>query len=96
MPSCVGTASVATTNRNRPLRPRKRSLAKANPASVENSTVDTVTVPDTTTLLPSACQNGTVSKHPPRRCARKLPPGSSGGTFSVSMPLSRLATRNDQ
>ncbi|OAP28602.1 lac repressor [Amycolatopsis sp. M39] len=39
------TASVTTMNTNKPLRPRKRSLAKANPASDENSTVVSVTVP---------------------------------------------------
>src|SRR5687767_6104032 len=95
MPSCVGTASVATTNRNNASRPRNRSLANANPASVENSTVVNVTVPDTITLLPSAFQNGTESN---TRAAfeKKLPPGSSGGIRSESIELSRDATRNDQ
>ncbi len=95
MPSCVGTASVATTKRNSALRPLNRSLANANPARLENSTVEIVTDPATMTLLPSAFQNGTVS-NTRAALAKKLPPGTSGGTCSVSIELSRLATRNDQ
>ena len=95
MPSWVGTASVTTMNTNSSLLPRNRSLAKANPASEENSTVVRVTVPDTMTLLASAFQNGTVS-NTRAALAKKLPPGTNGGMRSVSIPLSRLATRNDQ
>ena len=87
MPSCVGTASVTTMNTNSPLRPLNRSFAKANPASEENSTVVSVTVPDTMTLLPSAFQNGTES-NTREALAKKLPPGRNGGMRSVSIPLS--------
>ncbi len=95
MPSWVGTASVATTKRKSALRPLNRSLAKAKPARLENSTVEIVTEPATMKLLASAFQNGTVSKTR-AALAKKLPPGVSGGTCSVSTELSRLATRNDQ
>src|SRR2546421_1766155 len=95
MPSWVGTARVATTNTNNALRPRKRRRAKANPASVENSTVETVTTPPTITLLLKALQNSTLSKTR-RALAMKFPPGSIGGTFWGSIDGSRLATRNDQ
>ena len=58
IPSCVGTAIVAMTKTSRPLRPRKRSLAKAKPAIAEKSTTSTATVELTRMLLPSAFQNG--------------------------------------
>src|SRR5688500_5434216 len=61
IPNWVGTASVATTNRNSTPRPRNRNLANANPASVDSRTTDSVTVPETMKLLPSAFQNGMVS-----------------------------------
>ena len=39
-PSCVGTAIVATTKTSSHLRPRKRSFANAQPASVEKNTTE--------------------------------------------------------
>ena len=61
MPSCVGTAMVATTPASSADRPRNRSLAKAYPASVPKTTVEVAQTDDTSTLLPRAFQNGTVS-----------------------------------
>ena len=94
-PSWVGTARVATTKTSSGVRPRKRSLANAKPASVEKNTTDVATVVETSRLLPSAFQNGTASK---ARWAfsKKWPPGSSGGTRSVSTSRLCEPTRKDQ
>src|SRR5438067_11187482 len=94
-PSWVGTAKVTTMNTNNALLPRNRSLAKANPASEENSTVVRVTVPDTIRLLSKAFQNGTVL-NTLAAFEKKFPPGISGGMWSPSIEASRLATRNCQ
>src|SRR6478609_6229720 len=59
IPSCVGTAIVAMTKTSSPLRPRKRSLAKAKPAIAEKRTTRSETVVLTMMLLPSAFQKGT-------------------------------------
>src|SRR4029450_5226933 len=78
------------TQTYRALRPRKRSLAKANPARVEKRTTDRVMAPAAIRLFDSAFQNRTWSK---TRCAllKKLPPGSSGGVESKAVVDSRLA-----
>ena len=57
MPSWTGTIIVTTTASSSVLRPRKRSLAKAKPASAENMTTEMVTVPATRKLLTRAWQN---------------------------------------
>ena len=58
MLSCVGTIIVPTTRASsRPL-PRKRSLAKAKPASVQHSTVPTVIALETMSELTIALPIG--------------------------------------
>ena len=47
IPSWVGTIMVAMMNSISALRPRNRSLAKANPASEEKNTTEMVTTPAT-------------------------------------------------
>ena len=60
IPSCVGTAIVAMTKTSSPLRPRKRSLAKAKPGQRrEEHDEDRHDRGLTMMLLPSAFQNGT-------------------------------------
>ena len=76
IPSCVGTAIVAMTKTSSPLRPRKRSLAKAKPAIAEKSTTSTATVVLTRMLLPRAFQNGIVVMTV-LAFWRKCPPGTS-------------------
>jgi hypothetical protein len=76
--SCVGTSIVPTTAVNNPLRPRKVSLAKAKPASVDVNTTATVIVPATITEFVSAspklpCSNAV------DRLSHSEPPGTSGG-----------------
>ena len=75
-PSCVGTHIVAMTKMSSASRPRNRSLAKANPASVDRSTTATATTVDTMTLLRKARQNGSVVTTV-RAFSMKLPPGRS-------------------
>ncbi len=87
MPSWVGTARVAITKTSRPSRPRKRSLAKAYPASVEKDTTDSVMTEDTTRLLPRAAQKSTVL-NTSAALSQKRPPGSSGGQAEAKTPES--------
>ena len=54
MPSWTGTIIVATMTSSSALRPRKRSLAKANPASVEKNTTEIATTAETIAELTSA------------------------------------------
>src|SRR5207248_7389797 len=54
MPNWVGTIIVAITVPSRAPRPRKRSLAKAKPASDEVSTTEIVTIEATSTELVKA------------------------------------------
>src|SRR3954452_10960067 len=94
MPSCVGTARVATTKTISPTCPRKRSLANAKPARVEKVSTETVMTPDTRRLLSIACQNATVSK----TCAalvQNCPPGSSGGQVALRVAEPLDPTTND-
>jgi hypothetical protein len=57
MPSWVGTAIVPITKASSPWRPRNRSLAKENPASVAKKTTETDVITATITELRTACQN---------------------------------------
>ena len=88
-------AMVATITSSSALRPRKRSLAKAKPASVEKSTTATVTLAETSTEL----------TRPRRKCASslassrstfspRLPPGVSTGGSPPMVSLVRVATTN--
>jgi hypothetical protein len=78
MPSCGGTIRVPMVTNSSRLRPRKRSLAKAKPARVENSTVPSAMLPATTVEFSSALAMFTwVSAL--LRLESRLPPGSSGG-----------------
>src|SRR5690606_3134127 len=93
-PSWVGTAIVATTNTSSGPRPRKRSLANANPASVANSTTESETVVETMIEFSVARQNGTWLMTV-AALRRKLPPGSSGNGVRASTVESWLPMRND-
>ncbi len=90
IPSWVGTAIVAMTKTSSPLRPRKRSLAKAKPAIAEKSTTSSATVPLTRMLLPRAFQNGIVVMTVLAFC-RKCPPAraSRGPARSPRSPCCR-------
>ena len=91
MPSCVGTIMVATTSRRKALRPLKRSLAKAKPASVENRMTEAVMTDAASRLLSSASPNGTVSKTR-RTLSTRLAPGIIGGGTRPRAELSCDAT----
>ena len=79
MPSWVGTIMVATTTSSRnACAARNRSLAKANPASVEKSTTEAVTADATISELSRAMPNGTVSKTR-RMFSTRFAPGEIGG-----------------
>ena len=75
---------------NRTLRPRKRSLAKAKPASVQNSTVAAVISPETSSELTSArpmlCCSIAVAT-----LVHRSSPGSSGGGQTFISAIGRLA-----
>jgi hypothetical protein len=84
MPSCGGTISVPMVMNSRTLRPRKRSLAKANPARVQNSTVPSAMLPATMVEFTSAL-NMLTWVRALWRLETRLPPGSSGGgTLAMS------------
>ena len=70
IPSWVGTIIVTTSRVSSALRPRNRSLAKANPARVEKNTTETVIDPDTTNEFTSASANGAVSNACSATCGR--------------------------
>lgn len=75
------------------LRPLKRSLAKANPASVANSTVDSATAPATIRLLNMALPSA-ASCHALPRFSSRCGPGRNGGGVWVTRVLSdEAATR---
>src|SRR3954469_24596957 len=94
-PSSVGMAWVAMISSSRTLRPRNRSLANANPARVENSTTDTVTVPATTIELVSANAKSVVSKTRAMFWNRWPPGTRTGGTVSIASGVCDDTT-NDQ
>src|SRR5437763_7124995 len=83
MPSCVGTIIVATITASSAWRPRKRSLASANPARVAVSTIETVTVADTTNELNSALRMSTRSSMRRRLSSRWVPGTRSGGDLLI-------------
>ncbi len=95
MASWVGTIIVAMTRANRPLRPRNRSFAKANPANVDVRTTETVTVDDTTREFVSANSISVLPKTLPRFSSR-LPPGSRAGGILLICEVSWDAATNDQ
>src|SRR5690606_37182220 len=78
---------VATTNTKSPWRPRKRSLAKANPASAEVSTTATVATEATRRVFSSARPNWTSSLAKTRSMlpASWSPGSSGGGTLRISL-----------
>ena len=69
---------VATHRPSRALRPRKCSLAKAKPASVQKATVPRVIAPETISELISPRFSGARSKACPR-FSNRLALGSIGG-----------------
>lgn len=83
-PSWVGNSMVPITTSSSALRPRKRSLAKAKPASVQHTTVPAAmeldTINELTRALPmSACCSAWWMLWP------RFPPGiSGGGTWLMS------------
>ena len=75
-PSCVGTARVATTKTSSHLLPRKRSFAKAHPASVEKRTTDAAITVELKIEFHSAGQKFTAGLLTTvMALAMKLPPG---------------------
>src|SRR6516165_9689602 len=95
MPSWVGTIMVATTTASSPLRPRKRSFAKAKPASVEVNTTLAVTVTATRVELVRASHISVCENALRRFSSRWLPGTSAGGTLAMA-ELSREAATSDQ
>ena len=77
------------------VRPRKCSLAKANPASAHSTPWATPIVPATMRLFSSDWRNGTVVSTSRARC-RKFPPGTTSGGSCVAVALSVVATTNIQ
>src|SRR5690606_5704470 len=77
IPSCTGTAMVAKTATNSTLLPLKRNFAKAKPAKVDSTTVETETVVETMIELVRAFQKFTAGVFI-TVCAfsMKLPPGN--------------------
>ena len=95
MPSWVGTIMVAMITSSSALRPRNRSLAKANPARVEKNTTDTVTVVATIAeLIRPVRKYASVLSNSRAMFAPRLPPGVTGGGSWPIASLLRLATTN--
>jgi hypothetical protein len=97
MPIWTGTIMVPRITSSSALRPRKRSLAKANPASELNSITDSATTPEASAELasPRAKCAGSVANSRWKFSGR-LPPGSSGGGTSPTTSLVRVATTSIQ
>ncbi len=91
--SCGGTVMVATTTASSTLRPRKGSLAKANPARVANSTVDSATRPATTVVLTRARPMSTWFQAKARLSNRCRPGSSGAGASTTRSPVCEAATR---
>ncbi len=85
--SCGGTIMVPITSMSRALRPLNRSLAKANPASVANSTVDRAITPATIKLLIMALPIA-ASSQARARLLNRLGPGRKGGGVWLTRVLS--------
>ena len=96
-PSCVGTASVATTKTSSPLLPRNRSFANAQPASVEKTTTDAAITVELKIEFHSAGQKLTAGLFTTvRALAMKLPPGIHDMFGSLRVDASPEPIRNDQ
>ena len=96
-PSCVGTAIVATTKMSSALLPRKRSLANAQPASVEMTTTDAAMIVELKIEFHSASQKLTAGSFMTATAlAMKLPPGSHDMFGSLIVEESPEPIRNDQ
>ncbi len=86
-PSCGGTIIVPITSMSRALRPRNRSLAKAKPARVANSTVDRAITPATMKLLIMALPIA-ASSQARARLLNRFGPGRNGGGVWLTRVLS--------
>ncbi len=86
-PSCGGTIMVPITSIIRTLRPLNRSLAKANPARVANSTVDRAITPATIRLLIMALPIA-ASSQARARLLKRFGPGRNGGGVWLTRVLS--------
>ncbi|BCB81930.1 hypothetical protein Pflav_083400 [Phytohabitans flavus] len=96
-PSCVGTIMVAMITSSSALEPRKRSLAKAKPASEEKNTTEMVTEPATIAelIMPVRKWASALAKSRSTLPGR-LPPGVTGGGTWPIASLDRVATTNIQ
>ncbi len=94
-PSCGGIIMVPTVSASSAPRPRKRSLAKANPASVEESTTPAVTTPETISELSSALPISACWSASPMLWNR-FGPGVNAGVVELSSELERLAATSVQ
>ena len=81
-----------TSARSTP-RPRNWSLAKANPASVQNSTVPTVIAPETSTELRIALPIGACSSAAAKFSNRLALGRNGGGVAAISALVCEPATR---
>jgi hypothetical protein len=93
-PSCTGIIMLPRISSSIAFLPRKRSLAKAKPASEEKNTTDSVTQPETMTELsrPLPRLASSLAKTA-RRLVPSRPPGSSGGgILKISSLLSVAPT----
>src|SRR5690349_8596263 len=96
-PSCTGIDMLATTTSSRTFDPRNRIFANANPASEENTSTATDTVPATIALLTSAFENAAASlSNTARTFSIRCPPGTSGGGTSAITSFVLEATTNVQ
>src|SRR4029079_3506752 len=93
IPICVGTIIVATQRPRSTLRPRNRSLAKANPASVQKLIVDSVTAEETNSELSSHWVRG-ASLSTSRTLSKMLSVGRSGGVDAAISALVSDAITN--
>ena len=85
MPICIGTMVVAMVMNSSTFRPRKRSLAKANPASVPKATVPSATHPETMVELSSAVPMFTLVSAAWKFFTRLDPGIRFGGTLLISV-----------
>src|SRR6476660_1031235 len=96
-PSCTGIDMLATTSRSSTFEPRNRIFANAKPASDENTSTATDTVPATIALFTSAVVKLAASlSNTARTFSIRCPPGTSGGGTSAITSLVLDATTNVQ
>ncbi len=91
-PSWAGTIIVARMTISSTVLKRKRSLANANPASVQKKTVPSAIEPETITEFRSAWNMSTWSSAWPMFVKRFLPGVSGGGVFAMSAFVRDAAT----